>query len=396
MQMRAMTRTVLGLAMALVFCAFAVGGQVAKAAEDLKIGVCLRITGELGYKLRQTVEKAFDDINKAGGINGRNVSLIVYDEASSPATATDAINRLIHNDNVLLVIGPTTSSSALATIGLGDRGRCVLITPQASNTQLTHQRSPWFFRMAVADIYHAHTLADYLAGDRGFKKFAVVYETEALGVGQSKDFIDRLNDKWGIKALLVEKFSLGDIDFKSQMLKVKDAKPEAVVMAGHEVEMARAISQAYDVGLSRDIVKGGFSSMSSNEYAATAGNAATGSVFVTTFSPNNPAENIQEFVKAYASILGSPPDHNHAQAYDAVQIIAMALRQADIQNTSASLAKDRENIRDALGSIKDYHGLSGVCSFGPNPTPEDRDGMKQSSVWKLNADGSFTLLKAAE
>jgi branched-chain amino acid transport system substrate-binding protein len=387
----------LGLALALALSMVAPGGGGrAGAADGLKIGVCLRITGEIGYKLRQTVEKAFDDINKAGGINGRNVQLIIYDEASSPATATDAINRLIHNDNVLLVMGPTTSSSALATIGLGDRARCVLITPQASNTQLTHQRSEWFFRMAVADVYHAHTLADYLAGDRGFKRFGVVYETEALGVGQSKDFIDRLKAKWNVEPLLVEKFSLGDIDFKSQMLKVKEANPEVVVMAGHEVEMARAISQAYDVGLSRDIVKGGFSSMSSNEYFATAGNAATGSIFVTTFSPNNPDPRIQAFVKDYEATLGTPPDHNHAQAYDAVQIIAMALKQADIQNTAASLAKDRENIRDALGTIKDHKGLSGVCSFGPNPTPEDRDGMKQSSVWQLKSDGSFDLLKAAE
>lgn len=396
MRLTTTTRTVLALALTIGLCAYAAGGAVAQAAEELKIGVCLRITGELGYKLRQTVEKAFDDINAAGGINNRRVKLIIYDEASSPATATDAINRLIHNDNVLLVIGPTTSSSALATIGLGDRGRCVLITPQASNTQLTHQRSPWFFRMSVADVYHAHTLADYLAGDRGLKRFAVVYETEALGVGQSKDFMDRLESKWGVKPILVEKFSLGDIDFKSQMLKVKEANPEAVVMAGHEVEMARAISQAYDVGLPRDIIKGGFSSMSSNEYFATAGNAATGSIFVTTFSPNNPNPRIQEFVKAYQPTLGSPPDHNHAQAYDAVQIIAMALGKADIGNTPASLAKDRENIRDALATIKGYQGLSGVCSFGPNPTPEDRDGMKQSSVWQLNADGSFTLLKAAE
>ncbi len=394
MRRSAAIKVVLGLAFAV--CLFAAGGQTARAAEELKIGVCLRITGELGYKLRQTVEKAFDDINKAGGINGRNVSLIVYDEASSPATATDAINRLIHNDNVLLVVGPTTSSSALATIGLGDRGRCVLITPQASNTKLTHQNSEWFFRMAVADVYHAHTLADYLAGERGLKKFAVVYETEALGVGQSKDFMDRLEAKWNIKTALVEKFSLGDIDFKSQMLKVKEANPEAVVMAGHEVEMARAISQAYDVGLSRDIVKGGFSSMSSNEYFATAGNAAAGSIFVTTFSPNNPDARIRKFVEAYKPVLKSPPDHNHAQAYDTVQIIAMALAKADIKNTPASLAKDRENIRDALGTIKNYQGLSGVCSFGPKPTPEDRDGMKQSSVWQLNADGTFKLLKAAE
>jgi len=374
---------------------FAAGGAKNADTKELRIGVCLRITGELGYKLRLTVEKAFADINAAGGIDGRKVKLFIYDEASSPATATDAINRLIYDDKVLLIIGPTVSSVAKGTIGLADRGKTVLITPQSSNSQLTAQGSKWFFRMAVADSYYAVALADYLAGDLGKKKFAVLYETEALGIGQSQDFMNRLKSKWSIEPKVVEKFSLGDIDFKSQMLKVKEADPEVLVMAGHEVEMARAITQAYDIGLSKDILKAGFSSMSSKEYASTAGQAAVGSIFMSTFSAGNPDPRVQSFVKDYKEALQMTPDHNHAQAYDTVNIIVEAIKRAKIKNTAASLERDRELIRDALAATKNYVGITGVCTFGPNATPEDRDGMKQPSVWRLAADGGFELLKAS-
>ena len=383
---------------------FAGGGQEqsgagSAGADDVpyKFGILLRISDQIGNKMRLTAEKAFADINSAGGINGHQIDLTIYDSAGDPSKASDALNRLIFQDEVLIAIGPTTSSSAMGIIGIADEAECPLITPQSTNADLTKKlRSEWFFRMSVSDIYHAYSLCDYIVGDLGKKKIAVVYETEALGVGQSGNFMDRMKEKWGIDPVITEKWTLGDVDFKSQMLKIKDADPDAIIMAGHEVEMARALNQAYDVGLSKDIVIGGFSSMSSTEFFSTAGEAAVGAVFVTTFSPDNPSQMVQDFVNEYSPAIGQAPDHNHAQVYDTIQIIAEALEGVDIKNTPDSLQADRLAIRDALTKVKNHQGVSGVCSFGPGGGPEDRDGMRTSSVWELNADGSFTLLKAAE
>ena len=240
---------------------FMVCGPVNSFAESepYKIGVLLRMTGELGYKLRQTVETAFSEINEAGGINGHQVKLYIYDAACNPATATDGLNRLIYQDMVLVVIGPTCSSVAMGTIGLADKGKIPMITPQSSNSQLTHLGSEWFFRMAVADVYYAHRIADYAVETLGKKRFAILHETEALGVGQAENFTKRLKEQWNLEPVLVEKFALGDIDFKSQLLKVKEANPDVLLLAGHEVEMARAVVQAKDLGLPPDLPKIGFS-----------------------------------------------------------------------------------------------------------------------------------------
>jgi ABC-type branched-subunit amino acid transport system substrate-binding protein len=136
--------------------------------------------------------------------------------------------------------------------------------------------------------------------------------------------------------------------------------------------------------------------MSSAEYFNAAGDAAAGSIFVSTFSASDTREDIQTFVKKYEKVLGQKPDHNHAQSYDTVQIIKQALTGLDIKNTDESLEADRTLIRDALASkIKNYKGLTGTCTFGTSGSSEDRDGMKTCSVYSMNSDGTFKLLKGA-
>jgi branched-chain amino acid transport system substrate-binding protein len=370
-------------------------GDKAENSDPYKIGVFLRFSDEAGTKMKATIEQAFDEINAAGGINGHQADVIMYDTEGDSAKGIDAFNRLISQDKVLVAIGPTTSGVALAVIDMAAEYKIPLMTPQATNTSITvDYGNEWFFRNSVADIYHSYTLADYLVNDMGAEKIAIMHETATLGLGQYENLAQRLKEEYGIEPVIVQEWNEGDVDFKTQLLAVKAAEPDVIVFAGHEAELAIAVSQRLEVGISKDVPIAGFSSMSSADFYGVAGDAAVGAIFTSTFSPTDTNPDIVEFIKNYSKVGNL--DHNSAQAYDTVQLLSEVLAKLDLGNTSDTLAADREAIRDALASVKNWKGLTGVTSFGPGSGPEDRDGKKVATVYQLQPDYTWSVLKAAE
>jgi ABC-type branched-subunit amino acid transport system substrate-binding protein len=379
--------------------------EIAKAAETktaedgtpYKIGVFLRFSDEAGTKMRAVVEKTIADINEAGGVKGHKLECVYYDTEGDSAKGIDAFTRLATQDNVLVAIGPTTSSVALAVIDLAAQYQIPLITPQATNTSITKDYgNEWFFRNSVADVYHSYTLADYIVKDRKLKKIAILHETGTLGLGQYENLAARLKSEHNIEPVIVQEWNEGDVDFKTQLLAVKAAQPDAIVFAGHEAELSIAVKQRLEVGISKDVPIFGFSSMSSSDFYGVAKEAAVGAMFTTTFSPTDKREDIQKFVADYKPVVNGGLDHNCAQAYDTVKLLAQVLGNIDIGNKADTLAADSTAIRDALANVKDYVGLTGVTSFGPGKGPEDRDGKKACTVYQLQPDYSWSPLKAAE
>ncbi len=365
--------------------------------DPYKIGVFLRFSDEAGTKMRAVVGKAVADINEKGGVKGHKLEVVYYDTEGDSAKGIDAFTRLATQDNVLLAIGPTTSGVALAVIDLAEQYNIPLITPQATNTKITQEYgNEWFFRNSVADVYHSYTLADYLVKDLGAKKIAILHETGTLGLGQYENLVARLKSEHNIEPVIVQEWNEGDIDFKTQLLAVKAAEPDAIVFAGHEAELSIAVSQRLEVGISKDVPMLGFSSMSSSDFYGVAKEAAVGAIFTTTFSPTDSREDIQKFVSEYKSVVNGGLDHNSAQAYDTVQLVAQVLESLEIGNKANTLEADRKAIRDGLAQVKGYVGLTGVTTFGPGGGSEDRDGKKTCTVYQLQPDFSWSPLKAAE
>ena len=173
------------LAGMLVGCTPKTGGTSGTASGSYKIGVFLRFSDEAGTKMKATIEHAIKGINEKGGIKGHSLEAVYYDTEGDSTKAVDAFTRLVSEDKVLLAVGPTTSSCALAVIDLCKEYSIPLITPQATNTKITQEfGNEWFFRNSVADVYHSYTLCDYVVNDIGAKKIAVLHETGTLGLGQ--------------------------------------------------------------------------------------------------------------------------------------------------------------------------------------------------------------------
>lgn len=371
--------------------------SVAPANSDpYKLGVFLRFNDEAGVRMRKTIEHAVKAINGNGGVNGHSLDVVYYDDEGDSAKCIDAVNRLISQDKVLVAIGPTTSTNALAVIDMAKQYEIPIITPQATNTSITKDYgNEWFFRNSVADVYHSYTLCDYVVNDLKAKKIAFLHETGTLGLGQYQNFVERLKNQYNMEVAIEQQWNEGDVDFKTQLLAVKQANPDVIIMAGHEAELSIASSQRLDVGISKDVPLCGFSSMSSADYYGVAKEAAVGSIFTSTFSPTDTREDIAAFVKEYTPVLNNAPDHNSAQAYDTVKLLESILSTVQITNTADSLAADRTAIRDALAQVKEYKSLTGITNFGPGGGPEDRDGKKVCSVYQLQPDYTWSVLKAA-
>lgn len=365
-------------------------------ADPYKIGVFLRFSDEAGVRMRTTIEKAFADINDAGGINGHPVNVVYYDTVGDAAKGIDAFTRLISDDKVLAAIGPTTSSVCLAVVDLAEEYKIPLITPQATNTSITKEYgNEWFFRNSVADVYHSYTLCDYVVNDLKAERIAFMHETATLGLGQYENFVSRLKDEYGMELAIEQQWNEGDVDFKTQLLAVKNADPDVIILAGHEAELAIVASQRLEVGLGDEIPMCGFSSMSSADFYGVAGAASVGAIFTSTFSPVDTRPDIAAFVEAYGPLMNGSPDHNAAQAYDTVKLLEQVMTGLELGNTPETLASDREMIRDALAGVNGYVGLTGVTTFGPGGGSEDRDGKTSCSVYQLQSDYSWTVLKEA-
>jgi branched-chain amino acid transport system substrate-binding protein len=367
------------------------------AQEDtLKLGISMRILGDMGWKQVQMIKLMFNEVNATGGINGRKIELITYNDECVASKAVDAVNRLIYQDKVLLIIGSTCSSVTLATVPITEKAKIVQFTPNSTATKITEVGSPWIFRTAVPDVYQSAALADYVAGKIGKKRIAILHETDAMGQGFAEGFMERLKTKYRVTPLMVERFATGDIDFRSQLLKAKAANPEVLAIFGHESENARGIIQAKDLGIPTSVIRVCPSAAASKEFPEIGGDAVAGTIYTAPFTAYNPDPEVQKFVKFVDEKLEVTPDHMYSQSYDMVNILKIALMNAKIENISASLAEDRRRIRDALTTVKNYKGVSGDISFCEASTPECRDGNKTVLILQYLEGGVRPEVKVLE
>jgi branched-chain amino acid transport system substrate-binding protein len=364
----------------------------AQDKSDIRVGVVLRIGREEGFKMKQMVQVMIDEQNKAGGINGRQIKTFTYNEDCVPNLGVEAVTRTIEQDKVHVILGPTCSGVTLATVPISAKLETPSITGQSTASAITQMGSAWVFRTSVPDRYQAVALANFVTGDLGKKRVAVLYETDAMGTGFSGDFIAQLK-KNGVELVAIERSATGDTDFRPQLIKIKSQNPDVLATFVHEAESARSMTQARDIGLPSSVPRVGSSTLSSKEFPTLAGSVANNVYFTSTFNPFDPRKDIQEYAKMIFTNYNLYPDQNYSQTTDAVNVLFEALKSADIKGTDESLKDDRRKIRDALAQVKNFKGLAGVSTFCADPTPECRDGNKDVRILQYEGGGAEAKIK---
>ena len=371
--------------------AVALGAMAAPAvAQDnvIRVGVTLRMVVENGLKYGQMTKDELEGVNASGGINGKKIEVTLLDDECKPEKGVANVNRFVHQHKVHLVLGSTCSSVSMPMVDITAKEEVPQIIPHSTNSNITKKGSTWVFRTAVSERFYASVHAKYLSENVG-KKVAYLYTTDSAGISFAKDYQGYMKKTYNIDPIYEAQMQEADLDFRSHLLKIKSLNPEVLAIGGQLDAIARIVQQAVEVGIPAKVRRISASAAGNAPVPELAGDAVKGLAFAQAFNCNDTRPVAQAFVKLVQDKYKVRcPDHDFSQAYETAQIVKLALSNAKLTLTDASLKADRAAIRDALANIKNYNGLaSGPINFCAEPTPQCRDGNRTGILVEYTKGG---------
>jgi branched-chain amino acid transport system substrate-binding protein len=326
------------------------------AAEPIKMGTVLRLSigAEHGIPSRRGVEMAVAEVNKAGGINGQQVELIVEDEKDSPAASVNAVQKLINVDKVVAIVGPMTSGGMMAAGKTANDAKVVEISPTATTPKLSGY-GEYIYRGCSRIDKQAQVLTDYVVKNWKPKTVAILFSNEPYGKGCA-DLFTQFFEKNGIKVVATESFMRGSRDFKAQLTKIKGTNPDFLFIPGYTPETAPAAAQARQLGMNQKIL-GVYGDMDP-VYIQLAGPGAEGHVIGVEYDEDYDTPKNNAFKKNYEELAKKNNDPYNimfaALHYDAASMLLEGMK----KNGPTS-----EGIKKYLDNVKDFDGVTGKLSF---------------------------------
>jgi branched-chain amino acid transport system substrate-binding protein len=384
-----MKRMIVGLLCALV-TALAVGS--AAQAADIKIGVAAALTGPIG-KMGVPIKNGFilasEEINAKGGINGNKIVLFIEDEQAKKEEGMNVVKKFTFQDKVLAIFGPTTSGSFFAAGPIANQAKVVIFGTSTTALGISNI-GPWAFRNAVMEADILPITVREAVKKFKIKKVAVIYGNDDSFTKSGYDVFKKVLEDQKIPVTNTETFARGDVDFRAQLTKIKAQKPDAIVCSAYVEEVAGIILQARSLGIKVPFIGGnGFNSAKLFELAR---DAADNSVMGSPWAAESKTPKNIAFVAAYTKKFGVEPDQFAAQSYDAMYIMAEALKTIKL---TGNLEKDRLALRDALPAVK-MEGATGSFAFRkaiPKAGEETGYDSQQAAHIFIAKGGKFVLMK---
>ena len=340
-----------------VFIGIVFWSGCAKEEKEIKIGVVLPLTGDgakYGEEAQNGIDLATEEINARGGINGQKVRVIYEDDQGTSNGAVNAFNKLTSVDKVPVVIGPMYSSTTLAVAPVAEDSKVVLFTPSGSSPEIT-EAGDYIFRNWPSDIFEGGEMAKFAYENLGIRKSSILTVNLDYGIGLTEVFKTKFTE-WGGEILAVEKYDQGATDFRTQLSKIKAAKPDALYLPGYYTEIALILRQAKELGFDAHFLSCvGFDNPKVFELA---GEAAEGVIFARpAYDPESEEKTVSDFVESFKAKYNITPGTYAAHAYDALRIVAKAIEEGGYS---------ANQVKSALYSIKSFSGVTGNTSFDGN------------------------------
>lgn len=352
------------------------------AKETYKIGAVLSLTGTysgLGQPEKNTIEMEVERINAAGGVHGRDIEVIVEDDATEPAQAVTATSRLIQQEKVIALIGATGTGQTMGMRGDVDKAGIPQVSC-AGGTVITQQFDPLVFQTPWSNTIVVPFELKYMQG-KDIKKVAMISDSGGFGK-DGHDVVKAELPNFGMELVADEVFNAGDTDMTSQLTKIKASKPDAVLMvsAGKEaVIVAQNMQQ-----LKMDTPLYGTHGNARAEFISGAADAAEGFRFAAgkILKPEEYGTDTEsykvasDFVKRYTDKYGKAPDTFAGHAYDSLYLIVEAMKRAPEGFTSAQL-------RDEIEATDGFVGIGGVFKY----SAEDHNGLSEKDLVMYEVKG---------
>ena len=369
-----MVRTVI------LVCALLLLVIAADTRAQIKIGAAEALTGnaaQYGLPIRRGLELAASEINNGGGIGGQKLTLLIEDEQGKKEEAINVFKKLIFQDKVLMLFGPTLSNSAQAADPVAQGARVVVFGTSNTADGITSIGN-YVFRNSVTEADILPVTLRVAVQKTGLKKVAVLYGNDDIFTKSGYDNFKKALQDLKIPVTTTETFAKGDVDFKPQLTKIKGSRPDAIVLSGLVAEGAPIMVQARQLGISLPFIGG--NGMNSPRVFELAKESSDNLWVGSPWSVENPAAENQRFIAAYQKAHGSLPDQFAAQAYDAMHIVAEALKKTKL---TGNLESDRRALRESLPGIQ-WTGATGPFKFrqvaGRDGKPAGYDAVQTAIV----------------
>ena len=365
------------LALASIILAATVFTACKKEAANtnvIRIGEVGSMTGNqatFGQSTHNGIELAIQELNAAGGFLGKQIELISLDNQGKPEEAATAITRLITQNEVTAVLGEVASSISLAMAPIAQQYGVPMISPSSTNPDVT-AKGDYIFRVCFIDPFQGSVMARFALETLKIKKVAILRDVKNdYSVGLANFFTKTFTEGGG-EIVIDQSYSANDIDFKSQLTSIKSKNPEAIFVPGYYTEVGLIARQKKELGILVPMLGGdGWDSPKLQEIG---GDAIAGSYFSNHYSAEDQTPRVQEFISKYKTKYSVVPDGLAAMGYDAMIVLADAIKRAG--------SIDKKAIRDALATLKDFPAVTGNLTMDASRNP-----IKSAVVIKVDPTG---------
>lgn len=326
--------------------------------KTLKIGFNFEETGDVasyGTAEQKGAKLAVDEINKAGGVDGKQIEVTDKDNKSELSEASTVSTNLVTQAKVNTIIGPATSGGTGAAITNAAKASVPLITPSGTQDDLTKGQD-YLFRATFIDSFQGKILSKYVTDNLKAKKIVLYYDNSS---DYAKGIAKAFQEEYKGEIVATETFASKDTDFQAALTKFKGKDFDALVVPGYYTEAGKIVNQARGIGIDKPIVGGdGFNSEEFISQATPA--AATNVYYVSGYSTSGDmTAKAKKFLEAYKAKYNEEPSMFSALAYDSVYMVAEASKGA----------KNSVDIKENLAKLKDFEGVTGSITMDKNHNP---------------------------
>jgi branched-chain amino acid transport system substrate-binding protein len=345
-------------------------------AIGAKIGVISILTGQgsgYGEAITNGFKLARDEINAKGDVR---IDLVIEDSSGKQEQALAAAQKLINSAQVVAILGPTLSTE-MKVVGPEANASGVPIMGTSTTAVGITQIGKYVFRNSLPESQAIPASVQKAVKKYNIKKVALFYGNDDVFTKSGFDTMKKVTEELKLNIVTIETFQKGQSDYKAQLTKIKGLSPDAVFCSALYEEGAVILSQSRKMGIKVPFVGGnGFNSPKVIEIAK---EAAEGLVVATPWFAEKNDPKVKAFVARYEKAYGKKPDQFAAQAYDALYVMAEALKKAG--------KADRDKLRDALAGIRNFDGVLGRFSFDA-----ERDVVMEPNVLIIKG-GKFQVFR---
>jgi len=362
-------------------------GSVIAAPPPIKIGALFSVSGPaapLGEPERNTAQMLVNEINKAGGIKGRQLELIVIDTQGDATKAVQGVNKLIKDDKVVAIIGPSTTGESMAILNIVEKAEIPLITC-AAGSKITDPVKKWIFKTAQNDILAVARIFEYLKKQK-INKIALLTVSDGFGSSGREQLVLQSKEA-GFQIISDETYGPKDTDMTAQLTKIRGGEAQAIICWGTNPGPAIVARNVKQLGIKLPLFMS--HGVSSKKFIELAGDVAegiilpSGRVIVANQMSNKEPQKkkLLSYINSYSKLYNVEGDHFGGHAWDAMMLLKGAIEKGG-DNPAA--------IRDQLEKTKKFAGIGGTFSY----SPQDHAGLtKDAFVLVQVKNQAWTLVK---